>query len=188
MFASMALPCLLAQMIHMKRPLLTANHWARTLVAVAVVTQLAGNQFPTASTTLVPASFAIGTLALGAVLWSSSRRVLPVVFGVIGGLANTIPIAVHGAMPVRASGRTAIEHADYTEPALIAAKHARSHFEVTFADPVSLLGDWIDVSALRMIVSPGDVLLIAGFMAVGVVHLLQARDEKAHTACGVAAG
>lgn len=124
---------------------------------------------------LVPMAFAFGTLALVRVLARSSRSVVVPALGGLGALANLVPIAVHGAMPVRSGARRILSDIPASEPALLATKHR----EVD-ASPVMWLADHIPVAVpgLAAVVSPGDLVLVVAFVVLGLDQRRTRRGSR----------
>lgn len=164
------------------RKLLVVPRDAAALVAVAVLCQLAVTGLPLGSSRLLlPVSFALGAAALHRVLATSSRDRSVTWTGTLGAALNLLPIAVHGAMPVAAKSRSMVATDQLMEPALIAAKHMEVE-QLSF--PVGLAADWIPLPGLGAVVSPGDVLLIAAIVMLGLRRRRGVNEIRTETELG----
>lgn len=148
-----------------------------SLIAKLTLVSATGLQVVAAATAaptrvLIPAAFALGTIAVTCAAYSSTRRLSIAAIFFVGGASNVVPIAATGAMPV-----TGVRNAgELQEWALMAAKHQPAGPEL---HPVmALLGDSIHVPVLHAIVSPGDVVLLAGFVALGLSIRVDKRSSR----------
>ncbi len=178
---ALAAPYLLAQAISPRRAILRVEPASVVLLITAVGIQLAAALDPFVARIAVPVSFFLGTIAITLVAWASSHRRLPTGLALGGGLANLIPISVHGAMPVSISSRELVSTTPSDEPALLSAKHSEAIVELQWVDPSSWLADWIPLTWLNAVVSPGDVALL-GALFVLAVHSANVDDAQDHIA------
>lgn len=163
-----AVPSLVAHALAPGRPILQTDWKTQFVIGAAVACQLIAAQWSSASFVLVPLSFLGGTIAIVRVVSASADQALLTWMAGIGGVANLIPIARHGAMPVRAASREAVSTTSLTEPSLMASKHLDMPVELRWQDPASLLTDWIPLPGLNGVISVGDVLLLGAFLGLGL--------------------
>lgn len=175
-------PCLLAQTFCPRHPVLEAPLRAKGLVAAAVAVQLAANAQPELARLLVPAAFLLGTLAITWILWVSSRSRWVAGLAGAGAVANLIPIARYGAMPVRRSSREMVSPNELHESAIIAAKHVDMDVTLSLVDPLQFLTDWIPLPFLDAVISIGDVLIVAAFVGLGLAVRRRLVDQPAPNA------
>lgn len=172
----LALPCIVGQLITPRRALLRIRPVAVTLLVVGVLFQVAAALAPATARTLVPLAFAAGLAAFTSVAWTSSRSRTATALAAGGALANLIPITIHGAMPVVVASRERLSAEAIREPLLVSAKHVEVDLDIGWNTPVTLLSDWIPIPSVA-IISFGDVLLAASFIAIGVAVRRQTRSE-----------
>lgn len=170
---TLAMPCALAQVASGSTPLFQVRRNAAALLGAAVLAQVLAANPAAPARVLVPASFALGTAALAAILRSSGAQCATTTVGVVGGVANLVPIAVHGAMPVLASSRRAVSSHEANEPALMATKHVEVE---AISEAIVLFSDWIPVPRLGAVISVGDVLLVIALAMLAVDRLQLQRD------------
>ncbi|MGI9606023.1 MAG: DUF5317 family protein [Acidimicrobiales bacterium] len=174
----LAVPFLVGQALSPRRAILRPTAPAIVLVIAAVILQIVAALEPSAARLLVPSAFAIGTVAVASVVWTSCERATPTAFAALGGLMNVVPIAVYGAMPVITRSREAISSGAIDEPELLGAKHVELDLALSWSEPATLLADWLPVPFLSAVVSPGDILLAAAFLALGVHARRVAKEES----------
>jgi hypothetical protein len=96
----------------------------------------------------------------------------------LGWLANLMPIALDGGMPVspRALAEAGLSHIDVTRGHL--GKHVlASSAHGTLARTALALGDWIPVRQLGTVMSPGDLLMAAGIGLLVAAAMFADRGE-----------
>jgi len=173
-------PWAIARLLRGGGPVLVVPVDAKVMVAVGVASQMVAGLQPDRAAGLVPLAFAIGTVAVVRVFWASSHRRWLTVLAGAGAVANFIPIARYGAMPVLAEARHAVGPAEAVEPRVLGAKHVTVD---TVEGWILPFVDFIAVPAINAVVSVGDVLLLAGFVALGLCRegcSPQASQEVAH--------
>lgn len=119
-----------------------------------------------------PAVFAFVGLLSG-IAFSASNLLIPgmAVIG-IGVAANLVPVALNGAMPVRAD---ALVEADIVEPADVELVELRGARELADSDTLlELMGDVIPVPPFEQVISFGDLIVLVGLADV-VTNLMRAR-------------
>ena len=94
-------------------------------------------------------------------------------------MLNLLPIAFDGAMPVVRDSREVISAQPIDEPELLSAKHTELDLELGLSNPLAWLSDWIPVPGLSAVISIGDVLLAAAFIAIGLSARADARRVQA---------
>lgn len=171
------LPTMLGQILTPSRPLLSASRREIGLLMGSAFLQLAAGTLPELSHLLLPASFAGGTFAFALLTWTSGHNRTATSLAVLGGIANLVPIAWFGFMPVRSASRQMIAEDALQEPTIIASKHAEVAMELSVSDPLSLLVDWIPVAPLDAVISVGDVLLVAALAWLGLAKRRSARVQ-----------
>lgn len=97
-----------------------------------------------------------------------------------GWLANLVPIAVYGAMPVSslALRQAGLSGLDVARGHL--GKHLLATHAASAAAPWLAFGDWIPLRALGTVVSPGDLLMALGIVAA-VAAMMSPRRHEART-------
>ncbi|HWQ11465.1 MAG TPA: DUF5317 family protein, partial [Roseiflexaceae bacterium] len=109
----------------------------------------------------VPGMFLISVAAV--VFWCLGNRAIPGVLVVAAGaLMNMLAMALHGgAMPIPADVLAGLG-----APAAVGTRLAGSKDLVVTASPLWLLSDWLVVMAepWTLIISPGDLLIVAGIV------------------------
>ena len=163
----LCVPVLIVQAVAGRKPLLVVSPIASLCVLAAVLLQIAGAIEPTAARTLVPASFALGACAAAWTAWLSSRSAAATGLITIGCVANLVPIAVYGAMPVAPGALAQLGATHSPEPSLLSAKHAGAR---DLDGLMHLLSDSIAVPAVGAVVSLGDVIIVAAFAVIGATH------------------
>ncbi|MFV0258287.1 MAG: DUF5317 family protein [Acidimicrobiales bacterium] len=147
-------------------------------VIVAVLLQLTAVPFDSLARALVPASFVLGMMAAASVCWTSCRQVVPTALVALGAAANAAPIIRYGAMPVDPAARAVVSNTPIREPGILAAKHQELAVTAHWSDPISLLIDRIPLPFGHAVISVGDIVLLAGFIALGIGLRLQPRDDR----------
>lgn len=107
-------------------------------------------------------------LAVNLPTWPLAIRIAGVAI-TVGALANGLTIALNGRMPYEPTAAEAVGlRADLTTPKNEPADHATR---------LAFLGDTIPVTPLHKVVSPGDVLIGAGTVALTALAMRRRRDE-----------
>lgn len=174
----LAVPFLVAQALSPHRAILRPTAPAIALVVAGVLLQVIAAIFDPVARLLVPSAFALGAIAVALVAWTSSQRFLSTWLAGLGGLANFIPIAVYGAMPVLVSSRKTISTEVLSEPDLLSAKHIELDIALGWSEPAAVLADWIPLPFLNAVVSIGDVLLIGAFLTLGLNARRVGKEER----------
>jgi hypothetical protein len=98
-----------------------------------------------------------------------------------GALLNLIPIVAHGSMPVSDRALQSIG----VEPSVdVSAGNWGKHIRVVGSDATTWLGDVIPIRPLRLVVSAGDLFMIAGIAVVSLAsrpNLAKRKGEMART-------
>ncbi len=96
----------------------------------------------------------------------------------IGWLANLVPIAVYGAMPVSALAlrQAGLSGLDVARGHL--GKHMLATHSASVAAPWPALDDWIPLHVLAIVVSPGDLVMALG-LAATVAAMMSPRWLRA---------
>ena len=86
-------------------------------------------------------------------------------FGLVaaGVAMNTLVIALNGGMPV-SSG--ALAAAGFPRGMDVARGHLYKHLAMTASTRLRLLGDFVPVRLLRTVLSPGDIVMLAGIVVI----------------------
>lgn len=183
-----ATPMLVLQGLARSKPLLRVTARVFALALAAMACQFVAATGAEADRVLVPAASLLGTLALVDALRQADSPPWAAAVAGAGALANFIPIATFGAMPVRSSSRSVVSDEQIAESWLTAAKHIELTTDVSFSNPVAWLSDLIPVPHLAVI-SVGDLLMVTGIAIAGVHSARSAtrpeRGEKAYRGVSV---
>jgi hypothetical protein len=175
-------PIAAALVVSLGRLRLVVDRWSLGLLAIALVLLSLARSTP-GHGLLVASSFMCGTIGLVRVVRATSgSRLLGSLAGA-GGLANIVPIAVYGAMPVSAAARERLSPVAIAEPSMFDVKHT----EVVASAGVARLGDVVPIPAIGAVVSVGDVVLLVTFVIVGV-HSYWRVSPRRSTSSGSATG
>jgi len=167
-FATLLAPCFAAQTLNPREPVLRSTAASTGLVLLAVAVQLFGNFQPSTSRFCVPGAFVLGLIAIIWIMWQSTRSPLVASLAGLGALANTVPILVYGAMPVRRASRESFSASELHEAAAVSAKHVEMDLTLTLSDPISLLCDWIPLPFASAVISIGDIAIVLAFVGLGL--------------------
>jgi hypothetical protein len=162
---------------------LVIDRWSAALLVVALACLTTIRLAPDLHTIGVVTAFAAGMTALVRTIRASSSSRWPAALAAVGCLCNIAPIAVYGAMPVRAQARIQVSARPIAEPAPASAKHV----EVSGNGPLTLLGDTIPVQPLGMVLSIGDLMVLASLGGLGLAEsrrLRQARNTSTGSPTG----
>ncbi|GAA1403688.1 DUF5317 family protein [Catellatospora coxensis] len=107
-------------------------------------------------------------LAVNLAAWPRALRLAGIAI-TAGALANGLAIAANGRMPYEPAAAEAVG----LRPGLTTPKNAPAHD----ATRLAFLGDTIPVALLNKVVSPGDVLIGAGTVALTALAMRRRRDR-----------
>lgn len=161
-------PIIAVQLVTGFRFQLSLRRGEAALLGVALALQILAATVAMSARIGMPLSVAIAIVAGYRILRRAVRSRVPAMVCVAGAVSNLVPIAFVGAMPVSVSG-TADVQGERVESILTRARHAPAADDLSGA--LGALSDWIPVPALHAVVSPGDFLILVGFVLVGYCHL-----------------
>jgi hypothetical protein len=143
--------------------------WLLWLAALVQAAQYSVAPLRHPATLVVVFGLVLGWLVVNLVQWPLAIRIAGVVIAV-GALANGVTIALNGRMPYQ----PAVAEAVGLRPGLTTPKNEPADDSTRLA----FLGDSIPVAALRKVVSPGDVLIGAGTVALTVFAMRRHRRDQ----------
>jgi hypothetical protein len=142
--------------------------WLLWLAAVVQAAQYHVAALRHPGTLVVVFGLVLWWLAMNLPRWPLAIRVAGVAI-TVGALTNGVTVALNGRMPYQPSGAEAVG----LRPALTTPKNEPADE----ATRLAFLGDTIPVTPLKKLVSPGDVLIGAGIVALTALAMRRRHDQ-----------